>query len=264
MIKYDKETYLRHLKREEDISLGKRIIDIANRVDKNHDIMHTCFLDPHQINIAKGILNAFDDISYIIEGGYDKAERNVITIYPEYLEKGNIESSIGFIRIRSKDKTFEFKHATVLGSLMALGIERDIVGDILINKASADIVLYKSMLDYIPIQLEKVGKSSIIIEKIENADIIVNKIEYEQIIKIVTSMRLDVIISALCNISRQEANKLISRELIKVNWEIIDKNSYELKMGDLLSIRGYGRIFIKENLGATKKDNNRILFEKIV
>lgn len=264
MIKYDKESYLKHLKRDDDISLGKRIVDIANRVSKSHDVMNTSFLDPHQINIAKGILNAFDDISYIIEGGYNDAERNIIMVYPEYLEKECIESSIGCIRIKVKDKMMEVKHSSILGSLMALGIDRDTIGDILVNEIYADVILAKSMIDYIPIQLEKVGKSSISIEKLDKSDMVVNKPEYEQIIKVIASMRLDAIVSALCNISRQEATKLISRELVKVNWEIIDKNSYDLKTGDLLSIRGYGRIFVRDNLGTTKKDNQRILFEKIV
>lgn len=264
MIKYDKESYLKHLKREEDISLGKRIVDIANRVLKSHDVMTTSFLDPHQINIAKGILNAFDGVDYIIEGGYNDAERNIIVVYPEYLEKESIESSIGFIRIKIKDKTIEVKHSSILGSLMALGIDRDTIGDILVSGMYADIILVRSMIDYIPVQLEKVGKSSIIVERLDKADITVTKPEYEQIIKVVASLRLDAIVSALCNISRQEATKLISRELVKVNWEVIDKNSHEIKIGDLLSIRGYGRIFIRNNLGITKKDNQRILFEKIV
>lgn len=262
---WSNERYLSHLKREEDIQLGKRILDLKDKVIKNHEITHTVFLDPHQIRISTAILNNFQsDVSYKIEGAYAEAERKILVIFPEYRDEGDIESDIAVLMLKLKDKNQEVTHQSVLGSLMALGIERDVVGDIVIDQQKAYIILMQNMVDYIRMQLEKIGKSSILIETCDISNLEIPKPKVEAVFKVISSLRLDVVVSAIGNMSRQEASKHIAKDFVKVNWSLVDKNAMEVQVGDMISIRGYGRFYVKELLGTTKKDNYRVLFEKLI
>jgi RNA-binding protein YlmH len=71
-------------------------------------------------------------------------------------------------------------------------------------------------------------------------------------------MRLDVIISTVLKISRQKAQALITGKKVRVNWTERDSVAFELQEGDILSVRGSGRIKIMMTEGRTKKDKIRL------
>lgn len=71
-------------------------------------------------------------------------------------------------------------------------------------------------------------------------------------------MRLDVIIATVANISRQKAQNLIAAGKVKVNWTIRDQTSFELQEGDVVSVRGIGRMKLIMTEGRTKKDKIRL------
>lgn len=69
----------------------------------------------------------------------------------------------------------------------------------------------------------------------------------------VSSLRLDAIVSAAFSISRGKAQSLIRSEKTTINWTVVSNTSFIVKEGDILSLRGYGRIKLEEVLGNTKK-----------
>ena len=72
---------------------------------------------------------------------------------------------------------------------------------------------------------------------------------------IITSLRLDVIVGKICNLSRSKASELINSKKILVNYKENINVSSLLKFDDILSIRGYGKYRIGEVGLKTKKDN---------
>ena len=68
-------------------------------------------------------------------------------------------------------------------------------------------------------------------------------------------MRIDVVLAASLNISRNRAKTLITESRIKLNWVEIERVDLEIEEHDIISIRGYGRIQIKQIKGTTRKDN---------
>ena len=80
---------------------------------------------------------------------------------------------------------------------------------------------------------------------------------------IVSSLRLDVVIAALTNISRQKAASLIHGEKVKVNWTVRDQPAFELQESDMLSVRGSGRFKVIAIEGRTRKDKIRLIIGKL-
>ena len=74
----------------------------------------------------------------------------------------------------------------------------------------------------------------------------------------VSSLRLDVVLAAIYNDSRQKAQTLIKSNHVKVNWKTVENASFEVEAGDVISARGYGRSKLLSIEGRTKRDKWRI------
>ena len=86
----------------------------------------------------------------------------------------------------------------------------------------------------------------------------------EEIEIIVSSLRLDNVISELAKCSRNKALDIINLERVFVNFECETKKTKQIKTGDMITIRGKGRFFIKENIGQTKSGRFIIKVEKFI
>ncbi len=150
-------------------------------------------------------------------------------------------------------------HRKVLGSLMSLGLKRSKFGDILTQDERIQIVVAKEIADYVRMNLTAVGKATISLLEIPMYELL-NVIEEwtEQTIT-VSSLRLDVVLSSILNVSRQKVQVLIENGLVKVNWKQIEQSSFECKENDVLSVRGYGRSKLHSIEGKTKKEKWRII-----
>ncbi|MDE6123737.1 MAG: hypothetical protein K2G22_00715, partial [Eubacterium sp.] len=141
-------------------------------------------------------------------------------------------------------------------SLMALGIKREVVGDIMIVENIGYIFCLNSIAEYIVNSLDKVRhtnvKCSLVSELPQNA---VKVPEDTQLIA--ASERLDVIVSAVYNFSRSAVKELFIGRKIYVNSRLCENFSHTPKKGDIISVRGKGRFIYNGILGTTKK--NRLL-----
>ena len=51
-------------------------------------------------------------------------------------------------------------------------------------------------------------------------------------------------------------------ELVNLNYKVVKSNSKNVSVGDLISVRGYGRLELKEIIGETRKNRIRITLIK--
>ncbi|HHV71507.1 MAG TPA: RNA-binding protein, partial [Clostridia bacterium] len=56
----------------------------------------------------------------------------------------------------------------------------------------------------------------------------------------------------------------IKGEKVKVNWKTVINPSFQLKEGDVLSVRGRGRVVLEAVLGETKKGRKSVLLKRYV
>ena len=257
----DKEKYTAHIIDNEKLILMRQIIDKVESILNYHTVEHTDFLDPYEIYLAKSILNRFH-IGYLEFGGIDSAERKVIQLYPDYYDESSIKIPIKCLKITGD--VSKLSHKDFLGGLLNLGIKRSKVGDILVYEDSGVLIVKDEIMDFILLNLEKIGNKNIHIEEVKFNHLRIPDIKYKELRESLSSTRLDILISSACNISRSESQNIIKSGKVKVNWENINKVSKELEEGDMISVRGYGRIILYSLEGLSKKGKVKAIIRILI
>lgn len=260
----DKKKYLEHIDDKGEIITLRKILDDIEIVMRDKNVITTDFLNPYQRTLCYSILNKFMDIAYHEDGGYNDAERKVIIIYPDYLRYTKLDSSISILKVTTNYDFSKLTHKDILGSLMGLGIKREKIGDIIISEEFAEIIVSSELKNYIILNLEKIGSQGILVNEIDKEDIIIIEQKYKEIHTTVSSLRLDVIISAIYNLSRKNSSDIIKSGKVKVDFKPIDNISYNLNGGELISVRKKGRAKFENVLGESKKGKFRILAHKYI
>ncbi|MDR7869875.1 MAG: YlmH/Sll1252 family protein [Tissierellaceae bacterium] len=257
----DKESYTSHIKDGEKLTKMRRILDKIEIVINKHIVQSTDFLDPYEVYLGKSILNRFDDINYLEFGGYDNSERMIILIFPNYLDIEDPNEYLSCLKVEGDLESLS--HKDYLGALLNLGIKREKVGDILVHNDYGYVIAKEEIGDFILYNLEKIGNRNVNIKSISFSEIEIPPKEYKEVKRFLTSFRIDHVISATYNISRKDSMDIIKRGFVKINWESIDKPAREVKEGDIVSVRGYGRFMIHSIEGLSRKgrfmSNIRIL-----
>ncbi|MBR5742109.1 MAG: hypothetical protein IKX91_06080, partial [Firmicutes bacterium] len=138
---------------------------------------HTSFLDVHEKALLEREAIAKKAV-FALYGGYDDAERCVMLLFPDADAKreweeartgGSAEDPLSVLRVRTKKGAREMTHRDYLGSLMSLGIDRSLTGDILVGAAgengqSADVIVLSEMADYIAREYTSVGRETVTTE----------------------------------------------------------------------------------------------------
>ncbi|WP_051531029.1 RNA-binding protein [Clostridiisalibacter paucivorans] len=260
----DKLKYIEHINDKSQLFMARRVLDKIEQVLNNHVIENTDFLDPYQRKICYSFLNRFYDMKYHEDGGYLEAERKSIIIYPDYISREYIERYISVIRIDGNFKFNDVSHRDYLGALMGLGIKREKIGDIIVHDDFGQIIVDKDIKDFIILSLKAIGKESVDCSEILPSDIVNSKEEFRIIMSTIASLRLDNLLSAGYKVSRTQSSNIIKQGKVKVNWQPISQSSYEVKEGDIISVKGKGRILLKEVLGNTKKDRIRVAIKSYI
>lgn len=261
-MRIDKEFYISHIQGEAFIFKMKQILDNVEIVLNNHRLESTDFLDPYERYLARSILNRFEDIKYLEDGGLEDSERKSLSIYPFYFQEEDIEDKISFLKIQFP--SVHLKHKDFLGAILNLGIAREKLGDFYIHNGHTFIAVKNEIKDYLLYNLIKVSNYVVKVMEVEREDLEATEDKYKEINKFVSSLRLDTVISAIYNLSRQNSLKLIQSEKVKINFKPIEKASIELNEGDLLSVKGYGRSIFQSINGTSKKGNFNITIRIII
>lgn len=261
-LKLDKEKYLEHIKDKNQILNMRKVMDKIEIALNKSIVQVTDFLDPYERRLSKSILNRFMDIEYEEVGGIDEAERKIIIIYPHYIQIEELDCYIAAISIESKDEILS--HRDFLGGILNLGINRSKIGDILIHEGSAQAIVKKEIADYILTNLTRIGKEKVNVREIPISHLQPGHVEYLIKKTTLSSLRLDVLISGTLNLSRNDSQKLISSERVKVNWEPIDKIWKDIKEGDIISVKGYGRFILNSIEGTSKKGRIKVELKLLI
>lgn len=247
-----------------------QIVDKIEMVEKNNKIEYSDFLDLSQIEIVKKFINKIKVNNCIVYGGHEQAERKMFVFYSskfnsEVVEK-NLKDIVKVIRIvLPNELNGKYSHRDYLGAVIKLGIKREKVGDIIVDNKGADIIIEKNiskfLLENLP-SLTRFSKSTITIESIENLKSV--EIKKEELEIIVSSLRLDNVVSELARCSRNKALDIINMERVFINFQNETKKTKQVKIGDIITIRGKGRFYIKEMIGQTKSGRTIIKIEKFI
>ena len=242
--------------KKEQLTVAK-CMDKIKIYNKTGKVISTNFLDPAEIMDIEPIIR---NVVHICFGGYENAERQIFVIGTDELQ--NAKEFIEILTIENSEKSKAITHRDILGSLLGIGITREVIGDIIIKENRADVFVTKEISKYIVQNLERIGREKVKVYKNTYENLLEIKANYKEIKTTVASLRLDAIISASTGTSREVSSKLIENQKVKVNYKIVENISKTIKAGGKISIRGYGRYELVDILGQTKKDRIRIVLHQ--
>ena len=220
-------------------------------MNNNYDIIHNIEL------LNKGLPTKFLDLG-IKEELKRKLKKNSYLIYYPYPDSekviyyNKIEPEICLLEIITKE---ELEHRKILGSIFSLGVESSTFGDIVIYNNHYYFYVLEEMKDYFMNNLINIGKINVRLEE-RDLDLLKDyKREYDDIELIVSSERIDTIISRLIGINRTKIKKLINDKDILLNNNLLKETSKKLNKDDLFSIRKYGKYKYNGIIKNTKSGN---------
>lgn len=244
----------------ENKDIARRVIDICDIVSKNKSIECTDFYNPFEVKELVSLINTYDTISFSLIGNED-SESKAILIYPDYMDEPEASEYISLVKIDKKD--YEIAHKDVLGSILSLGIRREKLGDIIINDDAIYFYIKNEILDYVLLNLEKIKNYGVALEVIDLNTEISREVEYEEKLITCASLRLDLVLANVYNLSRSDAKSAVEAGLVKLNYKVTYKISEVLNVGDLVSLRRRGRFIIGDYLGLSKKDKAKLIIKII-
>lgn len=225
----------------------KRFNELYNRAYEKSYMVFTDFLNLEEQSI---LANTY--LPCVLYGGYENAER-VIAGFGEEIKRDDFP--VKYLAVSPVIQKFSDKltHRDFLGTLMNLGIKREMLGDIIVYENSGYLVCLEQITDYITDNLTRIKHTSVKVTQIaELPDHIVKTPDPSELL--VSSLRLDVLVCAVYKLSRSEGAKLFSAGKIFVNSRLEENSSYTVKEKDIVSVRGMGRFAFLQQLRTTKKD----------
>ncbi len=278
-----------NLKRDPDIRLLlSRLDDLCHRGERGEAAVSP-YLTPREAKYAGLYLAArIQAGTAVLWGGYPEAERVRALILPDYTEgtvdpealssdpatalyDAGLEDLADVLRdavcpLLVKGSGFrELSHRDYLGSVLGLGLERDAVGDILIPDPHSAILLTDSRVgDFLTAHMEKVATDTVQVSRLPEGTPLQGTRRLQPISDTVASARLDCVVAALCNLSREKAQMTVKAGLVELDYEAVEDCSATVDAPAVISVRGYGNFAVHAFDGTTRKGRVRLVAGKYV
>ena len=207
------------------------------------------FLNEHEQLYLRDNISPKRDIMFY--GGYPDATRVMLGASAD-------EYSFPIVALMFSYKPeFDLRHRDFLGSLMALGLRRDTIGDILCEKGRVVVFVRDDVADYVLTQVTQIGRVGVSITYADLTDLPVPD-DIEELSFTLSSLRLDAFVAAVTNLSREKAARLIRSELVMIDHVVSTDVSKPLHEGATVTIRKYGKYVLSANSGLTRKGRLRV------
>ena len=264
--------------------LAARVGDLLRRAESGA-VAVLPFHNPRDVRRAERALREYGAYGQAwFWGGYPGAERACLFFLPEYLLAclpngcvtaedtsslldlltDEIAASTAAVRIVGSGYR-TLSHRDYLGSVLGLGLERDALGDIAVqNDREAVVFCKRRMANFLLSTLEKVATDAVKCREYAVGDDFTDGRRYKPVIDTVASARLDCIVAALTNLSREDAQGLVRGGMVDLDFETEERVDKILTAPATLSVRGYGRYVLRAFDGETKKGRLRMRADQLI
>ncbi len=241
------------MKDKEELILKNRILDLAQRCSLRGIPVHTVFLNLYEQTIFHSMQASLPKLRHCLYGAYEAAERKIVCFLPCYEEDFNFDM-LCVLKISPVQEKFadDLRHKDFLGAVMNLGIERNTVGDILIDGKIAYMIVLRKIAAVILEDLHMVRHTKVRVSLGSTGDL--QEAEHTKACRInLASLRLDAMIAGVFHQSRAKVSELLMANLVFINGKQSTNHSYMVKEGDIISVRGLGRFRFAGELSTSKK-----------
>ena len=249
---------------EDRLALAK-VLDKAEQASGRNIPAVTDFLSPQQRARALDLLRlaGISESAYVLQGGYEGAERQVLQFLPDWMEPETAETPIRCLRAVFREEE-QLTHRDFLGSLMGMGIVREKVGDILVAPGSADLLVLEGVADFLLQSWDSAGRARLRVSAIEPEKLHIPAVRRKEVRDTVSSLRLDAVAASGFRLARGKAAALIESGKVQLNWRECVKPDKLLEAGDVVSARGFGKFELSEVGGPTRKGRISIVLQVYV
>ena len=235
----------------ENHELLKRAEDLRGRAERSGCVTHTGFLTPaerYQLeNWAK-----HSGCRLLFYGGGEDSERTAAFFLPDWMEEDAFDPAEYLSAMKLTAYFGTPGHRDYMGAVLGMGIGREWLGDIQVQGDTAYLFCMPSVLRHL-LSIEKVGRVSVKAEELPLSEVPAPKRERKELSFSVMSLRLDAIVAGLFHLSRTEAARQIEAGALTLNYEECFKTDHAVKEGDILSLRGAGKVKVTGTGGTSRK-----------
>ena len=169
------------------------------------------------------------------------------------------------LEIVYSSKFDQLTHSKILGTVLnRLGIDRKLFGDILVTENRAQIIVDRKFVSLFQDGIQKVARLPVKLEVRPFEELLESKNDYQEREVLVPSMRLDAFLSNVLKLSRSQTADLLERKYVQVNYHLVEKSDYQVQIGDLVSVRRFGRMILLKENGQTKKDKKKLIVQLLL
>lgn len=229
--------------------------DAAALCEKRSSPVFTDFLTEAEQSAAEAFLRR-RGVNVLLWGGFPEAERRMLGVFPPYDEPDTDAFPLDAVTASFREAD-SVDHRSVLGTLMAQGIERGCVGDILIESGRCVFFCRQTVTRALLADVSKIGGVGVRLTQGYEEPLPAAH-SFKEISVTVASARLDCLVAALAGVGRGGAEELITAGEVLINSVICKKVSQTVGEGDKLTVRGTGK-FIIDDLGKVTRKGRLIL-----
>lgn len=222
------------MSKEDEIFLAK-LNDAKVKAEFNNRMTLFKFLNLHEQQLVE--YYAGKDVFVYFSSGFADGEYKRCIISPFEIEP---DFKIAILEVFYDQRYITLGHRNILGALMSLGIERNVIGDIVLNDGRYYVACMDEMKKYIINEVRNANVRFSLEETKINLEGVCD--EYQIKLYFLASMRLDVCIAQVYNLSRNDAYEFITKGLVKVNHKECLNPSKLVDVNDIISVRTKGRI----------------------
>ena len=286
-----------HMKYTDDpgiLALYARLEDLG-AVARRGEMAMTAFLTPRECLYASSYCEARirEGVAFLwggfpLKAGDTPPERRRMILLPDYVEGLVSPESLaldpvtalaegGFydlseilaasaVVLSVKGSGFRnLTHRDYLGSVLGLGLERDVTGDIFVaDEHSAYLVCKGEISGFLTDNLTYVSTDTVRVTKMPVGFVPPVERKRQAIRDTVASARLDCVVAALTNFSREKAQVAVRSGLVELNYETVEACDTTVEPPCVLSVCGVGKFSVLSFDGETKKGRMRLSAEKYV
>lgn len=239
---------------DEERLLAKRFEELSSRGYNKGIWVYSDFLNTAQ----QALLQSLKLGAVSFYGGYDGAERRVACFGSEELCGCEACPECVWLEIKPVARKFadELSHRDFFGSVMALGLKREVLGDIIVYDNCGYLYCMESVSGYIKENLIQVKHTTVECTVVDAPPVeSVALPDAEDFV--IASERLDAIIASVYNLSRSICKELVEQGKVSVNSILTENPSRQLEPHDTVSVRGKGRFIYDGIIRETKKGKLR-------
>ena len=231
---------------------------------------HTAFLTPREAKyLRQSLVQRGEGHRARFWGGYEAAERTCLLLFPDYvcdmIEPGAWETApvcdlltlageedpvVALSILGSGYRTLT--HRDYLGSLLSLGIEREVLGDIALQQNDAIVFATRRMQSFLLSDIERIAGDAVRVSPALVPPDFDGGRRYLALRETIAQPRLDCIVAALCNLSREAAQQAVRSGLVELDYDTEQRPDHIVPIPAILSVRGVGK-FALRSLGTPNK-----------